>query len=49
VGIAGEFVEADGDGLAEIHGALVFAGRDAQEPVAMAKIFVGEAAFLGAE
>ena len=49
VGIASEFVEAHGDGLAEVHGAMVFAGGDAQEPVAIAEIFVGEAAFFGAE
>ena len=48
-GIAGEFVEADGYGLAEIHGAMVFAGGNAEEPVAMAEVFVGEAAFFGAE
>ena len=49
MGIASEFVEADGHGLAEVHGAMVFAGGDAQEPVTMAEVFVGEAAFLGAE
>jgi len=49
VGIAGKFVEADGDGLAEVHGAMVFAGGDTQEPVTMAEVFVGEAAFFGAE
>lgn len=32
VGIASEFVEANGDGLAEVDGAMVFTGRDAQEP-----------------
>ena len=48
-GIASEFVEADGDGLAEIHGAMVLAGGDAEEPVAMAEVFVGEAALFRAE
>src|SRR6267378_3234061 len=28
---------------------MVFAGGDAQEPVTMAEVFVGEAAFFGAE
>jgi hypothetical protein len=48
-GAAGEFVEADGDGLAKVHGAMVFAGGDAEEPVAVAEVFVGEAALFGAE
>jgi len=49
VRIASEFVEADSDGLAEIHGAMVFAGGDAQEPVTMAEVFIGEATLFGAE
>ena len=49
VGIASEFVETNGDGLAEVHGAMVFAGGDAKEPVTMAEVLVGEAAFFGAE
>ena len=48
-GIASEFVEADGDGLAEVHGAMVFTGGDAEEPVAMAEVFVRKAAFFRAE
>src|SRR6266850_2527327 len=47
--IAGKFIEADGDSLAEVHGAMLFAGGDAEEPVAMAEIFVGEAALFRAE
>jgi len=49
LGIADEFVEGDGDGLAEVEGAMLFAGGNAQEPVAMAEVFVGEADFFGAE
>ena len=47
--VAREFVEADGDGLAEVHGAMLLARGDAQEPVAVAEIFVGQAGFFGAE
>jgi len=32
-GIACEFVEADGYGLAEVHGAMLFAAWDTQQPV----------------
>ncbi len=46
---SGEFVEADGYGLTEIHGAMLFSGGNAQEPVAVAEILVGEAPFFGAE
>ena len=49
VEIAGEFVEGDGDGLAEVHGAMFFTRRNAEEPVAVAEVFVGEAALFGAE
>ena len=49
LGIASEFVEADGHGLAEIHRAMHFAGGDAEEPVAMAEIFVGKTAFFRTE
>jgi hypothetical protein len=48
-GVASEFVEADGDGLAEVHGAMIFASGNAKEPVAMAEVFIGEAALFGAE
>lgn len=48
-GVACYFVEADGYGLAEVHRAVLGAGGDAQQPVAVAEIFVGEAGFFGAE
>lgn len=48
-GAAGKFVETDGDGLTEIHGAVLFAGGDAQKPMAMAEVLVGEAALFGTE
>jgi hypothetical protein len=48
-GVAGQFVEADGYGLAEIYGAMLFAGGDAEEIVAVAEVVVGEAEFFGAE
>ena len=44
--IAREFIEADGDSLAEIHGAMLFAGGNAQEPVAVAEVFIGKAALF---
>jgi hypothetical protein len=44
--IAREFVEADGYGLAEIHGAMLFAGGYAQEPMAVAEVFIRKAALL---
>ena len=48
-GVADQFVEADGDGLSEVHRAMLGAGGDAQEPVAVAEIFVGQAGFFRAE
>ena len=47
--ITGEFVETDGDGLAEVHGAVLFAGGDAYEPMAVAEVFIREPALLRAE
>jgi hypothetical protein len=47
--IAGEFVEADGDGLTEIHGAVGLPGGNVEQPVAVAEIVIGEASFFGAE
>ena len=38
--VAGEFVEADCYGLSQVHRAMLFAGGNAQEPVAVAQIFV---------
>ena len=46
LGIACEFIEADGYGLAEVHGAMFFAGGDAQQPIAVAEVFIREAALL---
>ncbi len=44
--IAGDFIEADGDGLAEVHGGMFFARRDVREPVAVAQIVVRKADFF---
>lgn len=46
LGIAREFVEADGYRLPEVHGAMLFAGGDAHEPVAVAEVFIRKAALL---
>ena len=47
--IAGEFVEAYSDSLTEVHGTVLFARRDAYEPMAVAEVFVRKAAFLRTE
>ena len=49
LGIAGEFVEADGHSLAQIHGAVLFACRNAQEPMAVAEVRIRKAALLRAK
>jgi len=49
LGIAREFVEADGHSLAEIHRAMFLARGDAQQPMAVAEIFIRKAALLGTE
>jgi len=46
LGIASEFVEANPDGLAKVHGAVLFAGGDAQQPVAVAEVFIRKTALL---
>src|SRR6266481_5932104 len=46
LGITRQLVQTDGDGLAEIHGAVIFARGDAQQPVTMAEVFVREADLL---
>ncbi len=46
---ADDFMKTDGDGLAEIHGPVGFAGGNAQQPVAMTEVCIGEADFFGAE
>ena len=45
----GEFIETDGDGLAEIHRRLARVGRDGKETVAKGEIVAREAMFFGAE
>jgi len=49
LGTAREFIEADGYGLAEVHGAMFFAGGDAQEPMAVAEVFIRKTALLRTE
>jgi hypothetical protein len=46
LGIACEFVEANRDGLAEVHGAMLFAGGNAQKPMAVAEVFIRKATLL---
>ena len=48
-GVSREFVEAYGYSLAEVHGAMLFAGGDAQEPMAVADVFIRKAAFFRTE
>ena len=47
--ISSEFVEADGNSLAEVHGAMLCTRGNAHKPMAVAEVFVREAAFLRAE
>lgn len=47
--VASQLVEAQRDGLAEIHGEILAESGDPQQPVTVAHVFVGEAEFLGAE
>ena len=46
LGIACEFVEAHGYSLAEVHGAMFLARGDAQEPVAVAEVFIRKTPLL---
>jgi hypothetical protein len=52
-GVADEFVEADGGGLAEVHGgvahSLGLVHGDGEERLAVAELFVAEAGLFGAE
>ena len=48
-GAGGEFVEADGDGLAEVHGGLAGVGGDGDEDVAPGEVFAGEAVLFRTE
>ncbi len=43
---AAEFVKADGDGLAQVDGTVLFARRNAQKPVAVTHVFIREAKFF---
>jgi hypothetical protein len=45
----GEFVEADRDGLAEIHGRLAGVGGDLDQEVAEGEVVTGEAVLFGTE
>ena len=47
--VANQLVEADRDGLAEVHGDIRINGGHAHQPVAMAQIVIREAKFFGAE
>jgi hypothetical protein len=49
LGIANKFVEAHRDSLAEVHGAMLFAGRDAQEPMTVAEVSIRKPALFGTE
>ena len=44
-----EFIEADGNGLAEIHGGLTGVRRNFHEEMAVGKIFAREAVFFRSE
>ena len=48
-GCAGDFVEADGDGLAEVHGGLGVVGFNDDESVAPGEVVAGKAVFFTAE
>jgi len=47
--IAGQFVEAQRHGLAEVHRKISVHRGDAHQPVAVAEILIREAKFLAAE
>ena len=47
--IAHQFVQADRHSLAQVHGEVFFASRDAHQPVTVAEVFVREAALLRTE
>ena len=49
LGAADQFVKAEGDRLAEIHGDVLFARGNPHQPVAVAEILVGQAEFFRAE
>jgi hypothetical protein len=45
----GQFVEADGDSLAEVHGRLAWVGGDGEDAVAKGEVVAGEAVLLRTE
>src|SRR6185437_10773963 len=45
----GEFIQADSDGLPEIHRGLCFLGGDCEQTMAKDKVVAGEPPFFGAE
>jgi len=49
LGLACEFVEAHSHGLAKVHGAMFFARRNAQEPMAVAEVFIRKTTLLRTE
>lgn len=49
LGIADQLIEGDGDGLAEIHGAVFGTRGDAEEPLAMAEFVIAEAELFRTE
>src|SRR6266699_909510 len=49
LGLACEFVEAHSPGLAKVHGAMFFARRNAQEPMAVAEVFIRKTTLLRTE
>src|ERR1035441_4754150 len=49
LGIARHLVEAKGDRLTEVHGEVLADGGDADEPVTVAQVLVGEAELFAAE
>ena len=46
---ANQFVQTHRDGLPQIHRNILRRGRNVQQPVAMAQIFIGQSKFLGAK
>ena len=46
LGITCEFIETDGYGLAKVHGAMFVASGNAQQPIAVAEVFIRKTALL---
>ena len=49
IGITDQFIEANGNGLAQIHGDIFFACGNTDEAVAVAELVVGQAEFFRPE